>query len=114
VPDAAYRKTAERSRNLPKLVCNHVEQISLGASESALSAGLPIVAGGVVAGPHLVSVEGQSCIFDSLTQRCSCGDTGCEGPVLFKDSPSVCSSISSVATQSSSIVADVAVAVGLT
>ena len=41
VPESCYHVSAPRARYLPKLETNHVVQLSLGASESVLSAGLP-------------------------------------------------------------------------
>ena len=39
--DSCHDVSAPRARNLPKLVLNHVQQVSLGASEAVLSSGLP-------------------------------------------------------------------------
>ena len=39
--DSCHDVSAPRARNLPKLVLNHVQQVTLGASETVLSLGLP-------------------------------------------------------------------------
>ena len=93
MPDDCYYKSAPRSRNLPKLQLNHVVQVSLGVSEIALSAGLPAV-DAIHILDRVVAVEGQSCVFDVAKNECSCGDTGCEGPVVISQtlSESACSS----------------------
>ena len=41
VPDSCYNVSASRAQNLPKLQQNHVVQLSLGATEAAMSSGLP-------------------------------------------------------------------------
>ena len=40
-PDSCFDVSAPRARYLPKLELNHVDQLSLGASEKVLNAGLP-------------------------------------------------------------------------
>ena len=41
IPDTCFEVSDPRARYLPKLQLNHVDQLSLGASEMVLNAGLP-------------------------------------------------------------------------
>ena len=57
VPDACFNVSAPRARHLPKLEQNHVTQVSLGATEAVLSAGLPPIDPPEDHGPGVFEVE---------------------------------------------------------
>ena len=102
-----------KAHHLPRPQYNRFEQISLGVTAAALDAGLPpelsvvsdervdveVINDVKVVSMHrarILAVAGQTCMkLDVEGECCSCGDTGCEGPV-FRETNTVssCSSMS--------------------